>query len=281
MPSPAAGDDASGGSEASAPPDASVPTTPTTAPATPTTPGASGSQTLATLDFEDGQLGTWTLVKGSDGARAAAVSQVVSDVHARGSKAFKVVADQAVDAATSATDGTYLRQDRLWPLSPNKFYLRFFLRLSQALGDGHIALVEARGKGSGQGALTAVRMGGQFGMLVANLEATDGNRSSGGNSFAGDPRNAPGVKLAANTWYCMEILFDTVQPALRVWLDDRAIDNLTVTQNADWTSPPAAGARWMPNISEIELGWRGYNGQGNTVFFDDIVVARERVGCSP
>ncbi|RYF03766.1 MAG: hypothetical protein EOO40_11855, partial [Deltaproteobacteria bacterium] len=171
--------------------------------------------TLSSVDFEDGSLGGWTLA-GFNGAPAP-TSAVQAAPFGRSGKALKVV------AGGGYTDAVFLQNTALFPLTPGQFYVRFHMALETALSQQHttFAVVDDPNARNSE-----VRLGGQFGYLVANLEQNDAQRRSGGN--AGDPSTAPGLGLTPQTWYCLEMHYDTANQAMQVWLDDTQVDALTI-----------------------------------------------------
>ncbi len=228
------------------------------------------------MDFEDGSLHDWALLNFNNqpiaSTNTGAGSGITTDDAAHGTHALKAV------GGPGFTDAVWLTNTSLFPITPNQLYVRFYVKLMTALVDSHttFAVVDGTGGGASGSTLTEVRMGGQFSYLVANLELNDAQRRSGGN--AGDPERAPGVPLTANTWYCMEILYDGITPSMRTWLNGNEIVNLAVLQASDWSSTPST-AQWMPTMAHLKLGWQSYGNSADTVFLDDVAVSHNRIGC--
>jgi hypothetical protein len=53
----------------------------------------------------------------------------------------------------------------------------------------------------------------------------------------------------------------------------------------DGTSTPDIDAQWLrrpdwrPDLSDLKLGWESYSGQAMTLWFDDVAIGTQRVGC--
>ena len=223
-----------------------------------TPPPPASPNVLTQLDFEDGTVGDWQLAAGNGNA------QVISTQAHTGTHALQLL------AGANYNDAAFLVNTKLFPLTPNQLYVRFYLNLASALPDGHTTFAVA----SAADASTEVRMGGQFSILVANIASTDGQRISA-DSYNGYPN---GVVLTKAEWHCVELLYDGQAEAMHTWLEGKEITNLAVTKPTDWNSAPPA--QWMPTFTQLKLGWQSYGaGTGNTVLLDDVAVSHSRIGC--
>ncbi len=97
------------------------------------------------------------------------------------------------------------------------------------------------------------------------------------------PPPTPGPQLEADRWYCMEMMVDLGAPTssatgasgrLALWLDD--------APQGEWSN------LWMRSSSSLlltTLYLRLYHGTANHslvgVYYDDVVVSTDRVGCEP
>ena len=36
---------------------------------------------------------------------------------------------------------------------------------------------------------------------------------------------------------------------------------------------------WKPQLADLRLGWESYSGQTMTLWFDDVALAAQRIGC--
>jgi hypothetical protein len=155
-------------------------------------------------------------------------------------------------------------------------YVRIFINASAGLGGngGHAHIIEFSKDGQ-----NGVRYGEASGSIGVNPVV-------GGT----DPLSLPGQTtehLAANTWYCLEVLFDKrpEYDELTTWVDGRLAYEIN-NKNGHWTSiwtnngPPA---NWLADAfnDQIQFGWYAFSGvRGNNILFDDIVISTERVGCN-
>jgi PKD repeat protein len=92
-------------------------------------------------------------------------------------------------------------------------------------------------------------------------------------------------RIEANTWYCIETAFlnDGNTPVLKTWVDDELvtlIDERTDFKNYSQGGGAGAPEYWLNNkFGHVAFGWANYTTYDNELYFDDIVVSTERVGC--
>jgi hypothetical protein len=136
----------------------------------------------------------------------------------------------------------------------------------------HFTLVEAAGNGAG-----LIRpIGGQF---IPGQGILWGAGSDQGPT--GDWTNwRPSAPTEAGAWLCMEWQMRGSDSAINIWIDEEAQPDLSVsTNNHGGNQVPFV----FPQLQTIWLGWQLYQG-GSTpgqfnLWYDDIVIATERVGC--
>ena len=190
---------------------------------------------------------------------------------------------------TSSGNGSFLVPVSGLPAPMNKFYVR--VRVNFGTGTsaltGHVAYLV--GSAARDESKTELRLGASippgFGtaMMDLNLQnpADSGGevtRFSNGFTTGGNPINAAGFDFIAGQWYCLEALFDGGNDAFHVWIDGTENTNMAVT-NFAVTGQPARNA-WAPSYSFIKIGAQNYSGDVGTVWYDDVVVATQQVGCS-
>jgi len=151
---------------------------------------------------------------------------------------------------------------------------RFYVRLTDALGDGHVTFLAMKDAQDGG---KHVRMGGQSKILMWNRESDDATLPE--LSPAGIALSAP---LPTNQWVCVELMVDGRAPAaMQTWLDGVALAGLhldaTPTPDVDeqWLRKPD----WRPALTDFALGWESYAGQPMTLWFDDVALDGARIGC--
>jgi len=151
-------------------------------------------------------------------------------------------------------------------------HIRFYLRLDDALGDGHTTFVAFGDANTGKD----VRIGGQSRILMWNRESDDATLPE--LSPAGI---AQSVSPAPDQWHCIEATVDTVAGTLRTEIDGAVVPGLVV----DGTATPDVDAQWLrdgawrPDLTDLEVGWESYAGQAMTLWFDDLAISPIPIGC--
>jgi hypothetical protein len=149
---------------------------------------------------------------------------------------------------------------------------RMFVRFSQALADGHATFMTMHDSGD----MKDLRMGGQMKILMYNRELNDATLpalSPVGISKSMSP--APG------TWLCLEFKIDGNAGEIQTWVDGNDIAGLhadgTPTQDIDqqWVS----SGPYKPSLTDWKMGWESYAGGDMTLWFDDVALGAERIGC--
>ena len=79
--------------------------------------------------------------------------------------------------------------------------------------------------------------------------------------------HATGVQIPPATWTCIEILFDHVKPEIDVWIDGAEIADMHHTNYP------------LDNYDNVRFGFEKYAGPALEVWYDDIAVGTERIGC--
>lgn len=150
---------------------------------------------------------------------------------------------------------------------------RFWLRLEAALGQGHVTFLTLRDAADGGKDL---RMGGQSQILMYNRESDDATLPA--LSPAGI---AQSVAPTPMQWTCIEFSVDQGAGHVTTWVDGAEVPGLAVdgepTPDLDqqWLNKPD----WKPDLEDLKFGWESYAGQTMTLYFDDIALAGDRIGC--
>lgn len=153
-------------------------------------------------------------------------------------------------------------------------YARFYLRLTDPLGDGHVTFLAMKDTNDGGKHL---RMGGQGKAMMYNRESDDATLPA--IDMAG---LAKSVQPATLKWTCVELMVDENTGFIDTWVDGTEVAGLhedgLPTQDVDqqWlTGKPS----WKPSLSDFALGWESYSGQDMTLWFDDVALSSARIGC--
>ena len=177
------------------------------------------------------------------------------------------------------------------PTANNKVYVRAYMLFDTPTDQlmGHSAFIIAADKPDNGG---EVRLGfsqppaGPSVMIDVNIQNVQGiggeiTQFSNGYVTGFNPIPVAGRTLAAETWYCVEMLFDGQDHELMLWIDDAEVDHMHVT---DWspagTESKLSKADWSPSYNFVRFGPQRYSGGPGQVWFDDIAISSERVGCA-
>lgn len=152
-------------------------------------------------------------------------------------------------------------------------YARFFVQLETALGGGHTTFLAMKDTNDAGG--KDLRMGGQSEILMYNRESDDATLPS--LSPAGIAKS---VKLPPNKWSCVEFMVDQGAGLLQTWVDGTAVEGLQV----DAKPTPDVDQQWLnkswkPSLTDFRLGWESYAGQDMNLWFDDVAIGPQRIGC--
>jgi hypothetical protein len=159
-----------------------------------------------------------------------------------------------------------------WPV----LYGRMMLWLDHNV-DAHWSLVEGQGNVSGKNFVAVTRFGGQYGKLIAQYDNVTGN-------FRTDcAKRSRTVSLPVKTWICYEWLFDSSKNAMRLWVDGKAMDDVSVNGTGESCLSNGTNGNWyLPQYQGIRMGWQNYQQIGPAdVWIDDVAIGTERVGCPP
>jgi hypothetical protein len=108
------------------------------------------------------------------------------------------------------------------------------------------------------------------GKINANLSNGDGLSPSPWNMPCALCTDPP----ASDKWVCVEGLFDVTGQKTDAWIDGTQV--VKAESPSDWH----AGSTYPAALQRIGFGWEAYGGIPNTVYYDDIAVGSERIGCN-
>jgi hypothetical protein len=143
------------------------------------------------------------------------------------------------------------------------FWVRLFIQTSNVFGDNnHDSLFVASTASFTQdnNAESGPEFSEQGNQILLN--ADDGLFSAAGRGF---PQANTGPTLSANTWHCVEAFYDGASGDSQFFTDGTQIIN--------------AAAFTPRNYQTFRFGYIGFN-TVRTVWFDDVVVASNRIGCN-
>jgi hypothetical protein len=150
---------------------------------------------------------------------------------------------------------------------------RFYVRLTDALGDGHVTFLSMADAAAGGKHL---RMGGQAKILMWNRESDDATLPA--LSPAGIAQSEP---LPTGRWLCVELMVDEHAGTMQTWVDGVEVPglHLDAVPTPDVDEQWLRQAGWRPMLTSFGLGWESYAGQPMTLWFDDVALDAQRVGC--
>ncbi len=148
---------------------------------------------------------------------------------------------------------------------------RMFVRFAQPLADGHAAFLAMKDTGD----MKDFRMGSQDKVLDYNRELGDSTLPS--LSPAGV---ATSVSPLPNAWLCIELEIDGNTGEIQTWIDGKAIAGL----HADGSPTPDIDQQWVslgykPSLTDVKFGWESYGAGDMTLWFDDVALDAQRIGC--
>lgn len=149
------------------------------------------------------------------------------------------------------------------PQASGRFYVRAFLRLAEALTPGHNTFVLAD-TFAAPGAGNTLRLGEQNSMLMMTVGGDAHGYLSNQNYYTD---HLPGVAFKVAAYSCLELLLDAPHTEIEVWVDGMDIPDLHVTDLAH------------ENYDALRFGFEKYAGPESDIWYDDIALGTERIGC--
>ncbi|HEY7372432.1 MAG TPA: hypothetical protein VIF57_09765 [Polyangia bacterium] len=170
-----------------------------------------------------------------------------------------------VHAGDNDYDTLFVLHDATILPAPNgKFFLRAYMRLSRAMAGGHNAFIIADPYAM-QGTGNNLRIGEMNAMLMYTIMG-DGHGALSNQNFYNDGK--AGVAFTPSTWVCLEALIDHGHPEIDIWVDGTEVPDL---HHTDWA---------LDSYDSVRFGFEKYAGPGIDIWYDDIAVGTQRIGCN-
>jgi hypothetical protein len=150
------------------------------------------------------------------------------------------------------------------PQASGKFFFRAFARFNAALTSGHNTFVIAD-TFAAPGAGNTTRVGEMNSMLMMTVGG-DAHGYLSNQNYYNDMK--PGVQFAVQAYTCLEMLFDAPHTEIDVWVDGKEVPDLHVTNLAH------------ENYDALRFGFEQYAGPVSDIWYDDIAVGAQQVGCN-
>ncbi|WP_437567220.1 hypothetical protein [Sorangium sp. So ce542] len=143
------------------------------------------------------------------------------------------------------------------------FWVRLYVRSSVDLGQSdHNAYFQAM-TGTGEpNEGDNVEVAEQYCQIVLNLR-DDVVLPTGGDFRCG----SGGASLPKDQWHCMEAYFDGTKGDVQVYANGTKIIDKTGWKKLDFKT--------------FSFGYLGFHGPARSMWYDDVAVAPERIGCAP
>jgi hypothetical protein len=156
-----------------------------------------------------------------------------------------------------------LHDTSILPAPNGRFFVRAFIRMEQPLTDGHNTFFVADLQATPGGG-NAARVGEQFDMLMMTVAGDAHAYLSNQNHFND---GLPGVQFTPGAWTCIETLFDAPHTEIDVWVDGHEVPDMHPTNITQDT------------YDVLHFGFEKYAGPVTDIWYDDIAVGTERIGC--
>ncbi len=181
-------------------------------------------------------------------------------------------AHSGTKAVEAKGNEAYLVNGDVLPAPGGKIYVRAYMKVAAAVPEGHVAYMAISPTAGSEGG--ELRFGGQKGMFHFNAEIGDG--------LAPDPYEYPSCTecVTAPTvgeWFCAEVMFDYTSQIATTWIDGGLPTGkeFTLDEPGDFHS----SGTWPSTAEELKIGLKDIGGTGTTVYYDDVRVGYERLGC--
>lgn len=143
------------------------------------------------------------------------------------------------------------------------FWVRLYVRSDADIGQAeHNAYFQAMTGDGDPNVGDNMEVAEQYCQIVLNLHDAV-VLSKGGQTMCG----SGGIKLPKDTWHCMEAYFDGTKGDVQVYANGEQI-----IDKAGWTQLA---------YKTFSFGFLSFHGPARTMWYDDVAVASERIGCAP
>ena len=190
-----------------------------------------------------------------------------------GSQAHSGKQSVRVDGGGGYCDHIFISNASVIATLGPQVYTRLYVRVGAPLGAGHVSFLAMKDTADMGG---DVRMGGQDMVLMYNRQSDDATLPVLSPTGTGES-----VALTANTWTCIESHFDETAGTIDTWVDGKEVAGLVEngTPTPDVSTQWLSQAGWKRSVSVLRMGWESYSGQTMTLWFDDVALAAQRIGC--
>ena len=161
------------------------------------------------------------------------------------------------------------------PAGTDRLYVRVWMYNTVQLGDvdgrNHETVIALR---TGSGTVSdEVRFGEIKGVIGTNEVPTDDITPPYDFWYSGPV-------IAPNAWHCLEVAFLADQPnhEVRAWSDGVQVH--VVNDPSQWNNQVLGNTFLDGKFGEVVVGWHSFSNVDHEVWFDDLVLATEPIGCN-
>ena len=210
----------------------------------------------------------WTVINGNGSSDTA----TIDSIGANGTSKSVMI---------KSGDRIYIRNSSVIATLGPVVHARFYVRFMMALPGSHAAFMATHPTPADQYTQTPeFRLGSQD--MVLHWNNTQGDVNIPDVSPQGD---ALSLMPAANTWYCLELTINTSNGHLNVSVNGNDVAGLTEdgvsTANVDdsWLGTGNVTSTYS-TLADFSLGWASYGGGGMNLWFDEIALSPNPIGCN-
>ena len=151
----------------------------------------------------------------------------------------------------------------VFPAPSPALYARTYLRLAAPMTSGHNTYFKAGAAGA-TSSNNETRVGVMVEMLMINQPDSDRGFLSNNNYWTD---TLPGVVFTEQTWVCVEGFFDPPNSTVDIWVNEQEVPDLHRT---DWKQDA---------LGSFHFGFEKYAGPDADIWYDDIVIGTQPIGC--
>jgi hypothetical protein len=149
------------------------------------------------------------------------------------------------------------------PPASGRLFVRAFVRLAEPMTGGHNTFIIAdTAAAPGQG--NAARVGEMAEMLMMTVTGDTHGALSNDNHYTD---GLPGVVFPPGEFTCLELLFDSAAQEINTWVEGVEVPDLHRT---DWP---------VDAYDALRFGFEQYAGPVSDIWYDDIAIGTEPIGC--
>lgn len=166
--------------------------------------------------------------------------------------------------------------ERALPTGTNHLYVRVYVFLANAIGDGPQGENHETLLGITQDPTNVndqVRFGEIKGVIGTNQVPSDNIAPIMAQWYSGPV-------ISANTWHCLQVEFDgsAAYNSLYAYSDGTLVHSITAA--TDWQNGPLA-ATWMSGMfNSVLFGWQSFSSMANDVWMDDLALGTGPIPCN-